>query len=251
MNCLNENRSAARLPLTLCALLSCLSAGCQYSVKYTPIVRAQIEPRPMATSVDGSFEEAKKLLDQAELPHNSVRARWELQRKATTLIRDQLGSDDYLIIGQVFGEGDDTTTAESVKQEMCKRAAQEGGDVVFVIETGAQSMPFAYSTPSYSTTHVSGSAYGYGNYAYGTATARTTHSPGTTFDGVVYYPHASGFVLRHLPGMAAREAAIAALPDAGLGWAVTEIERLIQDRSITFEACLRQIDHVIKEAGSR
>lgn len=227
------------------------STGCSYSIKYTQIIKNRIEPVAIATSIVGSFDEAKALFDQAELPHNSVRERWKLHLRATQMLRTQLGSDEYEVIGHVFGEGDDSTTLKSVKLKLCERAAREGGDVVLVIQSGLESMPFAFSMPGTATTNVQGSAYVYGNYAHGSASAHTTYSPGATIGGTLYFPFAGGFVFKHVPGTVAREVAMTNLPDSGLAWAIGQTEKLAMDRSITFEECLRRVDRVIEEAKKR
>jgi hypothetical protein len=227
-------------------------SGCVlHNVKYTAFIKNNFQPSDHAMAVTGSIDQAKALTEQARLPHNSARQRFELEREAGRVLRAQLGSQDYVAIGEVYGCGNAYSNLETLKSALCKKAAAKGGDVVLVFNAGLAERPFAYSTPGYATTDVYGSTYRVGNYAYGNATAYTTFSPGQTYYGVMRFPHANALVLKYVPGIEGRREAAAALGDTGLEWILGELEKLRTDKSLSFEECLERWDEMIAEARER
>lgn len=226
-----------------------LSSGCTlHNIKYQAFAKNPIEPTELATAVDGNFEEAKALFEQAKLPHNTARQRLQIQLRALKTLTSQLGSDEYVLIGEVYGGGNARASLETLKQAFCKKAARKGGDVVMMFNYGIQERPFVYTTPGYSTTNVYGSAYSYGNYAYGSATGHTTYNPGQTYAGVLSFPYGNGLVFKHVPGAERRRRALMALSDEALENALEKLEEIGNNRKITFEEALQRCDEII--AGS-
>lgn len=191
------------VPLSvISALILSGSAGCAvHRVKYKDYIKNRIEPASHATFKYGRIDDYKSLNEQARLPHYTIRERFELSSRAAQALRSQLGDEDYVLIGEVYGGGNARANLDSLINAMCKKAAKKGGDVVLVFNSGVRERPFSFTTPGYSTTRVSGSAYSYGNYTYGNATAYSTHTPGTTYSGVLRLPYASGLVFKHCPGV--------------------------------------------------
>lgn len=240
-------RPALSVMLLMSSVVLSLSGCALHNVKYNAFSKNRIEAIDYATAVDGSFEEAKGLFEQAQLPHNTPRQRYAVQLRALQTLTSQLGSDDYVLIGEVYGGGNAYANFETLKRAFCKKAARKGGDVVMMFNYGIQERPFVYTTPGYSTTNVYGSAYSYGNYAYGSATARTTYTPGQTYAGVLRFPHGNGLVFKHVPGAQSRRRDLTALSDERLEHALQELEKLGNNKKMTFEEALERSDEIIAE----
>jgi len=233
--------------LLLCFLLAI--PGCAaHTVKYNAFIKNQFEHVSTATSVNGSIDDARALADQAKLPHNSIRQRYELERKAGCALRSQLGSQDYFLLGEVYGGGNARTNAETLRQALCQKAASKGGDVVLIFREGVEQRQFAYTTPGHAQTNAYGSAYGVGNYAYGSATAYTTYTPGQTYAGTMYFPYGNGLVFRYVPGIEDLRKRTDALDDRQLEQLMGQVEKLWQDEHMTFKEALALWDQLL--AGS-
>lgn len=230
------------------ATLLCASGCTLHNVKYNAFCKNQIAPTERATMVHGSIDEAKAILEQGQLPHNTVRERFELERQAGRALCTQLGSPDYIVIGEVYGGGNARASIGTLEEAFCKRAAREGADVVMIFNSGVEERPFTYSTPGYAHTNVYSSACRSGNYAYGNATAYTTYTPGQTYSGVLRLPHANGLLFKHVPGIEEKRNGLARLDDAALERALAELERMRTDKNLTFARVLERWDELIEAA---
>ncbi|MFQ5411587.1 MAG: hypothetical protein ACE5EC_04795, partial [Phycisphaerae bacterium] len=148
------------------------------------------------------------------------------------------------------GWGSAKATMESLRAEFCEDAAEEGGDVVMIINMGIQERPYVFTTPGYATTHVYGSVYDYGYYAYGNTTGYTTYTPGQTFSGILQLPYGSGLVFKFVPGAGRKRQAIASLEEMELVRVLRELKALNND-SIPFDEALDRSDTLIAEAQKR
>jgi hypothetical protein len=231
------------------ALLSGLP-GCAHDVRFNAFVKTQVEPVQSASAVPGSVEEAKALFDQAKLPHINTRNRYEIERRANQALRAQLGSQDYVLLGEVYGRGDARTNLETLKVALSEKAAAKGGNAVLLFQQGVEERQYAYSTPGYARTNVYGSAQRIGNYAYGRATANTTYTPGQTFAGTMYFPHANGLVFRHVAGVEQRRIRGDGLKDAELERVLNGLDALWQDEKLSLAQVLERWDELLDDAGS-
>ena len=237
-----------------CAILaglafSCLAGCSSYEIKFNPLVKYKIPPVDHATAVEGQIDEAKALEARAALPHNTVRERFELQRQAGQSLMAALGSQDYILIGEVYGGGDAKTNLATLTEALCQKAAGKGGDAVLIYASGIEDQPFVYSTPGYSTTYVYGPAYRSHRYARGGSTAYTTYTPGQTYSGVLHLPRANGLVFRYVPGVEQRREAMAALSEAELEHAMQVLDALADDESLTLQEVLDCWDQLLVKAG--
>ncbi len=235
-----------KYPILIIAVggIFCISGCSPHHVKYTSFVKNEIEPTTRATVVNGTFEEAKALFEKSSLPHYSPREKYELRNRGLSKLTQQLGGEDYILIGEVYGNGNARATLETLKAAFCKRAAKEGGDVVMVFRTGIEKRPFVYTTPGYATTNVNGSAYRSGNYAYGNATGYTTYHPGQTYTGTLYFPYGNGLVFKYVPGAGERRRVIAKLDDVSFA-RVIHVFETFNDKSLTLKQAFERIDQVI------
>ena len=232
--------------VVMIALSVFFASGCTaHHVKYTPFVRYRIKPAAQATAVYGVFDEAKTLFEKSLLPHYSLREKYELRNLGLSKLTQQLGGEDYILIGEVYGSGNARTTLETLKAAFCRRAAKEGGDVVMVFRSGIEERPFVYTTPGYATTNVNGSAYCSGNHAYGNATGHTTYYPGQTYTGTLCLPYGNGLVFKYMPGAGKRRRIIAGLDD-GSFVRVLQVFQTTNDESFELEQVLEKIDQEIK-----
>lgn len=174
-------------------LLVCLTGttGCSLCrIQYKSFGNKNIKIQPVAQArvIEGYGERAQELAAHVRLPHNSEKQGFVLWVKARHELTGQLGSHDYRLIGEIRGGGNAHTSMDRLKENMAKRAAKEGGDVVLVLQQGVDERDVAYSTPGYATTNV------YGQTAY------TQYNPGTRVRRRLHLPWASGLVLKYSPG---------------------------------------------------
>ncbi len=247
---MNGKRLWRCVQMTTCVCISAASmSGCsRHNVEYEAFIRNEISPTEYAASIQGRFDEARALFDQAQLPHNSIRQKCELRCAALEKLTDQMGSKDYILIGVAYGEGSSKATIGTLKAALCEEAAEHGGDVVMFFKIGVRKQPFVYSTPGYTTTNVYGSSYCYGGYIYGNTTGYTTYRPGQTVSGVLHLPHASGLVFKFVRGAAERRKALLQLDDSALARLMPELEELNSD-SLAFEESLKRMDDLIAKAA--
>lgn len=235
----------------LCSFLMAISGCAMHSVKFVPATSIKVPPTEQATAIHGSIEEARRLWEQAQLPHNTIRDRFELELQAGSALRSQLGSEDYSLIGEVYGGGNAYSNLETLKAAFCKKAAAVGGDVVLIFGTGVENRPFVYSTPGYSTTSMQYSGYDYGTYQSGTATAYTTYTPGQVYSGVMRFPYANGLVFKYVPGAQRRRSQMAALSDTQLEGVLNELKSLYNNESITWDEYVSKSDLLLEQAQAR
>lgn len=131
-----------------CLALFGLLPGCAgHNVKYLPFVKQRIPQTTHAVSMTGSFEEAKACFEKSQLPHNSPRKKCELMLEGLEKLTAQLGSHDYVLIGEVFGGGNAWANQATLTEAFCKKAARNGGDVVMVFRRATVEQPYVYTTP--------------------------------------------------------------------------------------------------------
>jgi hypothetical protein len=222
----------------LCLLLLPVTSwfGCSaHDVKYTALIRNKMQPTPRATIVYGSIDESQRLMEQAALPHHPLRHRRNLERQAGQRLTDQLGSPDYLIIGEIHARGSDDSTPESLAAAVARRAAKAGGDVVLVYQSGVEDRPYVHTTPGHAHTTVWSTGHRHGPYRHRRSYAYTTYSPGYTYAGVEHYPFLRGLVFKYAPGVEQIREATYRLDDARLEQVMGQLEILAGDDSISFE----------------
>jgi hypothetical protein len=237
-----------RCTVVSASILSVVSGCATHNVKFVPSGLVKVPPSTNATAVEGSIDEGKRLMEQSQLPHNTPRQRFELQRQAGRTLWSQLGSDDSVVLGEVYGGGNAYSNLESLKAAFCKKAAAVGGDVVVIFRTGVEDRPFVYSTPGYSTTTLDYSTHTYGNYTSGSATANTTYTPGQTYASTLHLPYANGLVLKHAPGAEQRRARMAALNDSQLERAIKDLEGLWMSRTVTWDQYVQEAERLVGNA---
>jgi len=226
-----------------------LQLGCAgHTVKYVSFVKLRIAPTDHAVSMSGSFDEAKACFDKAQLPHNTPRQQYELQLEGLRMLTTQLGSHDYVLIGEVFGGGNAWANQETLTQELCKKAARNGGDVVMVFRQATIEQPYVYTTPGYSTTNANVSAYGYGNYATAHGTSHTTYTPGHTYAGVMYKPQANGFVFKLVPGVDAARLKLMSADDESLAKALAALDDLSKNSKLSWDEVLSRRRAIVETA---
>lgn len=147
----------------------------------------------------------------------------------------QLGSPDYVLIGEVFGGGNAWANQETLAQAFCKKAARKGGDVVMIFRRATVEQSYAYTTPGHSTTNANVSAYGYGNYAAAYGTSHTTYTPGQTYAGVMYKPQANGLVFKHVPRVDGERRKLLSADDESLAKAIAALEELGDNTKLSWE----------------
>lgn len=238
------------LERTVASTILLLSAGgCffgpRYEIKYTEFCKNRITPTNRATYVHGSVEEAITLFEQAQLPHNNPRMRFELERRAGRILMMPLASYEYLAIGEVSGGGNAHANLNGLLEAMCKRAALNGGDVILVFNSGIRQRPFSITMPSYAHTTSYGSAYRAGNYVYGRANAHTTYTPGQTVSGVHHLPYANAVVFRHVPGIERKRERLAQLDDHSLKTAMDELNGVLGESALTLDQALGRWNSIV------
>lgn len=215
-----------------------------HRVKYQPFVKQKIPSTDQAVSMSGSYGEAKALFEKAQLPHNNPRQKYELTLEGIGKLTDQLGSDDYVLIGEVRGGGSSRASQTTLAKAMCKKAAKKGGNVVMIFKQEIVEQAYSYTTPGFSITNINANVYG--NTVYGQA--NTTHIPGQTYSGIHHKPVASGLVFRHVPGVGAERKRLLQADDKHLSKAVPALERLAGNKKLSWEEALRQWQRIISDA---
>jgi hypothetical protein len=201
--------------------------------------------------MSGSFDEAKAFFEKCQLPHNSSRQKYELMLEGLGKLTGQLGSADYVLIGEVFGGGSARANQETLTRALCEKAAQNGGDVVMILRRETVEQPYAFSTPGYSTTNANVSAYGYGNYATAYGTSHTTYTPGQTFAGVMYKPQANGLVFKHVPGVDAERRKLLEVDDESLGKAIAAWEEIAANTKLSWDEARSRWLAILDDASAR
>lgn len=225
-------------------------AGCAgHNVKYVPYGKQKIPPTNQAVAVTGSIDDARACFQKAQLPHNTAREKYQLVLEGVGKLTAQLGSSDYVLIGEVYGGGNAWANQATLTKAMCEKAARMGGDVVMLFSRATVTQPYAYTTPGYSTTTADASVYSYGNYATGYGTSSTTYMPSQTYTGVMYKPQANGLVLKHVPGVETERRALLQADDAALEKAVATLEELSKDTKLTWKEGRQRRREVVAEAS--
>jgi len=228
-----------------------LLAGCAHQVQFQPLGAIEFSAVDHANAVLGEkWEESKALYEQAQLPHHSFREKYDLECQAGKLLRTPLGSEDYIMIGQINGGGTARASIDSLRQAMCERAAEKGGHAVLILNEGISEQPYTVVMPGQSTTHAYANAYAVGRSAYAYGTSHTTHSPGYAVSGVMYKPYAGGLVFRHVPGLAQLRARMSALSDDKLKPIDSWVKGRVNDKR-TFENVFSEWQGLVAQAESQ
>jgi hypothetical protein len=226
-----------------------LQVGCAgHDVKYVAFVKQRMTPTDHAVSISGTFDEAKTYFEKAQLPHNTPRQKYELMLEGLENLTAQLGSHDYVLIGEVFGGGNAWASQETLTQAFCTKAARRGGDVVMIFRRATVEQPYVYTTPGYSTTNANVSAYGYGNYATAYGTSHTMYTPGQTYAGVRYKPQANGLVFKHVPGADAERQRLLSADDESLAKAIRALEELGNNSKVSWEEARSRCRSIVQAA---
>ncbi len=225
--------------------------GCAiHNIKYIPVVKFSVDPTKQAQTVRGRIDQASKILNQAELPHNTVRERFNLRSQGLKLLSSQIGSEDYVVIGEIYGGGNGYSTLATLETEMCKKASRKGGDVVLIYDSGVQEQAYSYTTPASATTNVSGWASGSANYVYGQATGTTTYTPSKTYSGIWRFPYMKGVVFKYWPGYGALRAKAISLDDSHFERVIEEIAAL-ENEKLTFDDARLQVEQIVDHSVSK
>lgn len=226
-----------------------LQVGCAgHSVRYQPFIKQQIPPTEHAVAISGSSDEARPYFEKAQLAHNTPRQTYELMLEGLERLTGQLGSPDYVLIGEVFGGGNAWANQQTLAEALCEKAARKGGDVVMILSQATVEQPFVYTTPGYSTTNASATAYGYGNYATAYGTSQTTYTPSRTYAGVMYKPQANGLVFKHVPGLGADRKRLLQADDESLAKAMAALQALGNDTRLSWQVARRRWRQIVQEA---
>ncbi|MFO0840018.1 MAG: hypothetical protein U1D55_16040 [Phycisphaerae bacterium] len=208
----------------------------QYSIEYRPIIANSFVPRSRAAMVEGSIEAARAIAERSRMPNSLARDRFELERRAELVLGEQLGGPDYVLIGEVAGGGDDQLSLAALKSALARRAADEGGDVVLVYDSGlredsdsAARAPAAPSRGARPTADRRGTrGISPTETAWPTAQAAAGPQPGRM-------PYAAGMVFRLTPGYDARRARMESLSDMALESLLTRLDQLWQSPELSYE----------------
>lgn len=172
-----------------------LFLGCADSeIKYTPIVNFPFTPTEKATIVNGTLGNSVQIYQKAFLPDKTKEEQLALVAEANQILTSQLGSNAYLMIGEINASGYSYTSLDDLKNRICERAAQQGGHVVLVYDSGVDTQQYTRTSPGYSTTNTYGTVSA-GSFSANTQTVRI---PGNTYSGTLSYPYISGVVFRYV-----------------------------------------------------
>src|SRR5204862_345789 len=76
--------------------------------------------------------DSMRLLQESRLPHNTYRSRHDLVRASEHAALTPLGSEDYMLIGELSGHGNRQSTFDTLIRAMNEKAAIQGGDALLV-----------------------------------------------------------------------------------------------------------------------
>lgn len=205
-----------KLSQLACLVLSLTAVGCT-SVDYYAANCIDYSARPRALAIEDSIQnEFLALGNQMSLPHVTARERVQKEIELYQLITRKLGSPDYVVIGGVSAKGWDGQSSGAVFGAMLERAAEEGGDVVLVMDSGVNRWTTIQQTPGTSATYTESQATVQGNTAYGTTQSGTVFTPSTTYAVNHSSAYGSGLVLRYMPGRGQRRQELLELSDQAL-----------------------------------
>ena len=209
----------------LFACLPLLATGCAYHfVDYEPFTKNRMPDAKYTTGIEGRIDEYVRLIERANLPHRTVRERFDLECEAFDVLAAQLGSPDYILLGEICGVGNAVATQQTLREDLCDEASDDGGDVVLFFESGYREGFYSYTMPGYAHTNLYGSAYTSGGYTIGSARGHTTYTPGVTVGGTLQFPYTRGFVFKLVPGISNLRRRMATLNDAALAQLNNELK---------------------------
>lgn len=205
-----------KLPLFTLLAAAVLTTSCT-SVNYCEFNCVDYSPRPRAVVVEDPIgQQVMDLGSQMQLPHLTPRERCEMEIELYALLTRRLGSPDYVMIGSVGSSGSDGQSSGQVDLALLKRAAEEGGDVVLVIDSGVNQWTTVHQTPGRSSTTSYGAAVVEDDMVYGAARSDTVFTPGSTYSRAHSSAWGTGLVLRHVPGRGKLRQSLLELPDVAI-----------------------------------
>lgn len=222
------------LPWALLALVagtsSCVTNGVRFTAR-GPDRYYTLREKP-ATTIDGHSNGAQEIINRLKRPNATLVELYRDSDELRRLFSDQLGSPDYEIVGHVEGHGNRHARTSQMLNEMRKRAAEGGGDVILLTDVWMTKNTYLQTTGGGSYTY--GSAQGTynsrttGNYGGGYYSANTTGNVSATGQSTTvqfptktqmvtdYFPNAQGEVLRLIPGSGKVWETITSLPEGAL-----------------------------------
>jgi len=225
-----------KIPLIFILLVIIFLAGCGHArVNYTPFLKVKLSPTDNVTLLDGKLEDVPDIFKKSSLPHLTAREKYNLAMEGVRKLTAQLGSDNYIMIGEVIGKGNAYANVEYVKAKVSKKAQSKGGHVVMIYNSGVVPENHTYTTLGYSTTNVYGSVYGGPGYATGYATGTTTYTPPQTHTETFYFPFVQGLVFRYVPGSIESRKDVEALSDTSFEKYMDFANDMLQNPEITYD----------------
>ncbi|MCK5270493.1 MAG: hypothetical protein KAJ46_06900 [Sedimentisphaerales bacterium] len=232
--------------IRICIIIPFLSCGC-INIKYMSYIKVQMSPKDRATIVDGELGDTQKLWQKLQLPHQSQRDKYLIIMQILHHFTSQIGSDDYVMIGEICGNGNAYVSLDKVKRAVCKRSAKEGGDLVLICNSGVSSKDYSYTTPGRSTTNIYGTVYGGPGYASGHARGSTIYTPPKTHSGTHYFPYVKGIVLRYVSGIENFRKDVARLNDDEFKKYIEKSEIIFKTPKITYDEAILQMKKILGE----
>lgn len=235
-----------------CALLVALIglSGCVMNrVVYEPRGPVVWEAVASASIVSGTPKNAAEIASRVTLPHLTTRDRIVLWDEWLDIFCEQLGSEDYTVIGSIRANGNGYATIDSIRGEMSTKAAKAGGHLVLLMDSGVESVPYSYTTPGYSYGSGSANAWAVGDHGYAQSQWESTYVPPQTHRGVNHFPWAHGLVLRLIPGNGAFRKKRLTLSDPELERYAAKLDA-IKDRPMSGTEFLAHRNSALAEAAS-
>jgi hypothetical protein len=214
-------------------VVSLFVGGCSSEkIKYYSFIQPPLKPTSEPVRyMNGTLGNIPELFKKAFMPHLKLSERRNIFNQINKQVTDQIGDENYSIIGEVVGGGNAKSNLEKLKKKMAEKAAKNGGMVLFFYDEGVDSQPFVYTTPARSYNYFSGNANTnyYPNSAqtnlYGSG--YTIHHPSQTYSGTWYFPYAKALVLVY---------------DSSIGNYRKRISNLSEDELKMFEERSKKID---------
>jgi hypothetical protein len=228
LSILGSAKGLARFALA--TFLLAVGAGCAtYDVHYYSIIKCQLSPTPHASFIEANIDliRIRRISQQLRLPDKTVRQRINLVDQQLAIISAPLGSPDYVLIGTENGSSNVDSGLNQLEEELCRTAAQHGGDVVVI---GAARVDLGFVSNSYQ------APFGEGSY-------------GPAAQEIERFPRAAGYVFKYVPGLRRENAFLrylhSHLSDRDLSDLSNQIGKYLNDSTITFEEAQSRIDLMI------
>jgi len=221
--------------IAMAGVICLLSFGCEaYNITYNSFTKNLVAPSGQATTIHGTIEMAdlKAIFEKKALPSTKSKQQFELNSELSDLFSSQIGSSDYVLIGEVFGGGNGNVTFDMLDAAFCQKAAAHGGDVVLVFNRHTEDHPYASS-------FASGDQYFATGYAEG---------------GVISKPIENGLVFKYVPGRGQerlfRQRIYQQLSDEDSDRLYRQILAVDQDGRLTLEQADAEISALVRAAAT-